>query len=553
MNDRAAADPASPTAPGPAPPSESHSEGGVKETIESIIVAFILAFIFRGFVVEAFVIPTGSMAPTLLGAHMRFTCQDCGYKFDVNFPGEGEGDDIRIPSFAHNRVFAAYCPNCGYKIPRTDPADRNNDATAPPVRYGDRILVLKYLYLVNEPQRWDVVVFKAPAEPAKYDYAQNYIKRLVGKPGEAVFILDGDVYVGKPGAPPETFVVQGKPRIVQEALWRIVSDNDYLPRGLDRESGVWRQPWRADSPQSGWDTNGREFVFTNESGAGILEFDAEANPDKRSLTDWLAYDVVRDPRSPHDAYYVPNYTPDGAVSDIKLQFYYDRISGDGPLRLEISKLDKRFVATMTRDHASLSMIDDSSGQTTQIAQDAPLPPNGRSRHVEFTNVDYQVTLRIDGKPVIRTTPQQYHPNMHALLEAANSGAPQPKPHIRITAERQTSKLSHISLWRDVYYINRRDRDNPVRWGSPRNYPHHVIVLDDDQYFVLGDNSIISGDARTWEEGIDLPDEKLHVKPGVVPGRFLIGKAFFVYWPAGYRPFETSPAVVPNFGDMRFIH
>lgn len=50
-----------------APSRPSGSEGGIKETIESILVAFILAFIFRAFVMEAFVIPTGSMAPTLLG------------------------------------------------------------------------------------------------------------------------------------------------------------------------------------------------------------------------------------------------------------------------------------------------------------------------------------------------------------------------------------------------------------------------------------------------------------------------------------------------------
>src|SRR6187402_1310828 len=73
-------------------------EGSVKDTIESILVAFMLAFIFRAFVVEAFVIPTGSMAPTLLGAHLRFTCTDCGYQFDVNFNARQEGDDLNIPS-----------------------------------------------------------------------------------------------------------------------------------------------------------------------------------------------------------------------------------------------------------------------------------------------------------------------------------------------------------------------------------------------------------------------------------------------------------------------
>src|SRR5206468_2024338 len=53
----------------------------LKETIESIVVALILAFVFRAFVVEAFVIPTGSMAPTLYGAHGTVLCENCGTEF----------------------------------------------------------------------------------------------------------------------------------------------------------------------------------------------------------------------------------------------------------------------------------------------------------------------------------------------------------------------------------------------------------------------------------------------------------------------------------------
>src|SRR5580700_10087808 len=84
---------------GSAPAANSgEDQTNIKETIESILVAFILAFIFRAFVVEAFVIPTGSMAPTLLGAHMRFRCPDCGYRFAVNYPTDSEGDDMNIPS-----------------------------------------------------------------------------------------------------------------------------------------------------------------------------------------------------------------------------------------------------------------------------------------------------------------------------------------------------------------------------------------------------------------------------------------------------------------------
>src|SRR5438045_2902419 len=187
----------------------SSSETNIKETLEQILVAFILAFIFRAFVVEAFVIPTGSMAPTLLGAHMRFRCEDCGWQWTVNFPTPQDRDDIAIPRNAgpqlvgssgsrggqyQDYVFSVRCPNCGYKVQRTDREDPDNSATNPPVSYGDRILVLKYLYLFQEPRRWDVVVFKAPAEPQTYDYGQNYIKRLVGKQGETLMILDGDIY-----------------------------------------------------------------------------------------------------------------------------------------------------------------------------------------------------------------------------------------------------------------------------------------------------------------------------------------------------------------------
>src|SRR4051794_36520840 len=98
-------------APGPAAAKSNkpaQPEGNVKETIESILVAFILAFIFRAFVVEAFVIPTGSMAPTLLGAHMRYRCADCGYRWTVNFSAARSGDEDNIPPVAQY-----YDPNTG--------------------------------------------------------------------------------------------------------------------------------------------------------------------------------------------------------------------------------------------------------------------------------------------------------------------------------------------------------------------------------------------------------------------------------------------------------
>ena len=51
----------------------------IANTFEWLITAFILAFVFRAFVMEAFRIPTGSMADTLKGAHFRLACPQCGY------------------------------------------------------------------------------------------------------------------------------------------------------------------------------------------------------------------------------------------------------------------------------------------------------------------------------------------------------------------------------------------------------------------------------------------------------------------------------------------
>jgi signal peptidase I len=547
--------------PAPATPPPSARESSVKETIESILIAFILAFIFRAFVVEAFVIPTGSMATTLLGAHMRFKCPDCGWRFDVNFSARQSGDDLTIPSRAGpelvretnfgqtrtrwvDKVYDARCPNCGYQLPLPE-------RTNPEVRYGDRILVLKYLYLFQQPRRWDVVVFKSPDDP---QYQQNFIKRLIGKPGESVMILDGDIYIGK-GEDTSTYQIQTKPRYVQEALWRNIYDNDYYPLGLSRKdqwglntTEPWRQPWRA-SDGAGWNgpwggkqpaeagaAQNRNFTFDNLSGASTIAFDPNANR-TYAFTDYIAYDLEEVGRAG------PRYVAN-TVSDLKLSFFYRRTAGDGPVRLRMSKGADTFIAELTPGRAKL--IRERAGQQTVIGE-ASIAQSGRPVEVELSNHDYQVMLRVADEDVIKTTPEQYQPSVKSLLADVEAGRPSMVPTVEIAAERQQCELSHLRLCRDIYYISKRPDGLPFA-GTPGNLMH----LGADEYFVLGDNSLISGDARYWSRPIELPFENLSVEPGRVPGRFMLGKAFFVYWPAGFRPFAAAPPLAPDFGDMRFI-
>ena len=48
------------------------------------MIAFVLAFLFRDFEAEAFVIPTGSMAPTLMGVHKDLACKKCGIPYRIS-------------------------------------------------------------------------------------------------------------------------------------------------------------------------------------------------------------------------------------------------------------------------------------------------------------------------------------------------------------------------------------------------------------------------------------------------------------------------------------
>ena len=55
---------------------------------------------------------------------------------------------------------------------------------------GDRILVNKFIYRFAQPKRGDVIVFVSPEDKKK-----DFIKRLVGLPGETIQISDGAILI----------------------------------------------------------------------------------------------------------------------------------------------------------------------------------------------------------------------------------------------------------------------------------------------------------------------------------------------------------------------
>ncbi len=109
-------------------------KSGLRENIEAILVAIVLALFIRTFVIQAFKIPSGSMKETLL-----------------------IGDHILVNKFIY-----------GIKIPFTQ----------------------KTIIPIKTPKSGDIVVFEFPEDPEK-----DFIKRVIGVAGDVVEVHDKKVYV----------------------------------------------------------------------------------------------------------------------------------------------------------------------------------------------------------------------------------------------------------------------------------------------------------------------------------------------------------------------
>lgn len=109
-------------------------KGRLRENLEAVLIAIVLALFIRTFVVQAFKIPSGSMKPTLK-----------------------IGDHILVNKFIY-----------GVKLPFSEIT----------------------LIPVSDPDRGDIIVFEYPVEPDK-----DFIKRVIGLPGDTVEIRDKKVYV----------------------------------------------------------------------------------------------------------------------------------------------------------------------------------------------------------------------------------------------------------------------------------------------------------------------------------------------------------------------
>lgn len=121
---------------------------------------------------------------------------------------------------------------------------------------GDRLFGNRLAYKFGDPERFDVVIFKYPV-----DESQNYIKRVIGLPGETVTIEDAKIYINDSETPleenylPEEWIIENDGYVfeVPEDCYLMLGDN----RNVSEDARYWAEEayacGMADSVEDGSD------------------------------------------------------------------------------------------------------------------------------------------------------------------------------------------------------------------------------------------------------------------------------------------------------------
>lgn len=574
--------------------SQAHPSG-VRETVESVVIAFVLAFLFRTFEAEAFVIPTGSMAPTLMGRHKDIAaCPKCGAQYSAGASNEVSNDpNAPPPNPDLVEIVSVTCPMCRFPLDVNPQTDGGKEYYS---YQGDRILVGKFPYEFAEPQRWDVIVFKYPVGANT-----NYIKRLVGLPGEKLQLKYGDVYTSTEGKP---FEIARKPPDKLLAMLQPVYDTKFVSDELV-QSG-WPTRWQP-ADGSNWKIleGGRSFEIDGSSAdlqwvrylhTYPINQDWQAVAQKgppdpldmrpKLITDFYAYnsgmargrgnDFKRDALGMH------------WVGDLAIEATLEVKSPQGQLLFDLVEGGVHFRATIDVATGEARLTIEGRNDFQAVAKTSLV--GAGSYDVRFANIDDELRLWINNSLVTFDTPTTYPP-LGNNSPASTAGDPGDLAPVGIGSAGAAVRVSRARVLRDIYYIADRsgrrggydsliteyDYDSPLMrlfsaesaanfFASPSLWTYRGrSVFDDraieefdllkdpqreerDEFFALGDNSPASADSRLWH-GHNFVEREL-----------LIGKALYIYWPHAWPTkynvkipgFDVRVPFIPNFKRMRFI-
>lgn len=380
------------------PEKKAKSRHPIRDNLEVLIFAVVMAMGLKVFGVEAYQIPTGSMQPTLMGTELH-----------------PEGN--------------------------------------PPVVNGgihDRVLVDKVSYLLRDPERWEVVVFRYPLATVN-----NYVKRLVGMPGESLWIRDGDIWTRPLDDPAAPWRIQRKPPGLQDHLWRHKYPKARVP------ASAW----------AGWVFQGR---VTQDGEARLLEGRAGVRLARSLVADYLdGYPEALVGRIRTRAIGGGSYR---AVGDVRLRFAAVPGEGAGELTAVLQRSPDyrvRLVLDPARDAGRLELPD---GRQLPL-EDLGLAP-GEEVTVDLAHWDQRVRLRLRAGRDLD------------LLEDLELGDSMPVLDSTVRIESDAGRWSlpeQPEVSRDLHWLP--SSSSPTAPGQ--------FDIPEGQYLMLGDNTQNSWDGRDW--------------------------------------------------------
>lgn len=521
----------------------------LRQGIEFFVCLSVAVILFKAFLIEGYVITTGSMAPTLLGYHKQVTCPSCGAEFALGI-SNGKAPD------------RATCPNCDQTSIETTGLLPND---------GDQVLVNKSTYSFRWPRRWEVAVFRNPNNTS-----EAYVKRIVGLPGEKIHIQRGDVFVNGE--------IARKPLSIQRALRILVHDHAHQPPGTETD---WQPRWTGDQPfwqprgsgyavdtradqsrpaQMAWltyrhwiRTGGRHLTRLKmpawpantplpwpsmepvryDASSGELHCRGAMSSENRDRLKDLSTDrtflkavdqlYTETHIAPLTDFYAYNRQIVGngdsaVVRDLMLATLVDFKTGQGELHIEMNDGSETYTWVLNSNTQQLQLH---VGHAEPV-RSAQLPPSFLKDSVllEMSLFDRQVICALDGNVV-------FDPWELPLTPATKSA---PRRQVRIGAEGIRLHISSLRLFRDVYYTSEGNSGDST-WKL-QNSP------TEQEFFVLGDNSPISVDTRLWEPGKALTPQ------------LLMGKPFLVHLPARTTALKLGNwqgrLRVPDLSRIRYI-
>ncbi len=464
----------------------SRGEGAVRGLIELVICIAIAVTLLKGFLVEGFLISTGSMAPQLLGFHKRVACPGCGFEF-------ARGVNVDYPTTRP----VATCINCGQTGISISDVPRNE---------GDQLLVHKLPWILSEVKRWEPIVFRRPGRETMV-----FVKRVIGLPGESVQIADGNIHVDGRLC---------RKTLAQQRATRVsVYDDRFRPPG---PSTRW-------TLGQGWsDRRGRFRFEPAQTATSWLDYRHRDIDQPGPVRDRYAYN----PRQPRSR---TRPVRELMVTLLAIESAVAKRPGQLRIELDIETHRVAWVRDLGRGQQWLE-IDGRQGTTVGLTRGDV----GKARLLEFSTIDDTLQAAVDGRRVFPASPLDSsarpgfrdrlaeNPRGGTSVEDGSAG-----PLLRLGARGGPLSIADIRIDRDLFY----------RRGPGQHATRRPWALGRDEYFVLGDNSPVSLDSRSWS----IP---------AVPGRLIVGRPFLLHLPSRQwklRIGNSSRHIrIPDLGRIRYI-